>query len=157
MPGSWPLPAGATRNSSARLGAERAIDYEEEDFTRDEETFDIVFDAVGKSSFQECELILGEGGVYVTTLPGPSDVLRGAMTSLASLFGPARRARWLRVHPSGDDLAFLGRLAGKGRLRPVIDQVFPLEQIRQAHEASEAGHVRGKIVVQIDAQPSRSR
>jgi NADPH:quinone reductase-like Zn-dependent oxidoreductase len=131
------------------LGAERAISYEEEDFTRDDETFDVVFDAVANSSFQDCSLILGEGGVYITTTPGPSDILRGVASSIAGLLGPARRSRWVRVHPSGEDLAFLGRLADLGRLRPVIDQVFPLELIREAHEASEGGHVRGKVVVRV--------
>ena len=141
--------SGRNQDFVRELGAERAISYEEEDFTRDEETFDVVFDAVGKSSFQDCELILGDGGVYVTTTPGPSDILRGVVSSVAGLFGPARRSRWVSVRPSGDDLAFLGRLADLGRIRPVIDQVFPLEQIREAHEMSEAGHVRGKIVVRV--------
>lgn len=142
--------SGRNQDLLRELGAERAIDYEKEDFTRDDETFDIVFDAVASSSFQDCDLILGEGGIYVTTMPGPSDILRGTFSSIAGLFGPARRSRWISVRPSGDDLAFLGRLADLGRLRPVIDQVFPLELIREAHEASEAGHVRGKIVVRME-------
>ncbi len=132
------------------LGVERTIDYGKEDFTQDEETFDVVFDAVAGSSFQECDFILGEGGVYVTTVPGPGDVFRSIVSSVAGLFGQARRARWMRVKPSGEDLALLGNLIDQGRLRPVLDQVFPLEEIRQAHEASEAGHVRGKIVVRVD-------
>ena len=149
--GARVVAVGSPRNQEflRELGAERAISYEEEDFTRDDETFDVVFDAVGKSSFQDCELILGDGGVYITTMPGPSDILRGVFSSIAGLFGPARRSRWVSVRPSGEDLAFLGRLADLGRLRPVIDQVFPLELIREAHEMSEAGHVRGKIVVRI--------
>ncbi len=141
--------SGSNQEFLRELGAERTIDYKEEDFTRDDETFDVVFDAVGKSSFQDCDLILGDGGVYVTTTPGPSDIFRGIFSSIAGLFGTTRRSRWVRVRPSGDNLAFLGGLIDRGRLRPVIDRVFPLEQIRQAHEASESGHVRGKIVVRI--------
>ena len=149
--GARVVAVGSRRNQEflRELGAERAIAYEDEDFTRDDETFDVVFDAVGKSSFQACELILGEGGIYVTTTPGPSDILRGIVSSVAGLFGPARRSRWVSVRPSGDDLVFLGRLADQGRLQPVIEQVFPLEEIRQAHETSEAGHVRGKVVVRV--------
>ncbi|HVR95994.1 MAG TPA: NAD(P)-dependent alcohol dehydrogenase [Thermoanaerobaculia bacterium] len=132
-----------------KLGAERTIDYTKERFTLDEETYDVVFDAVGKSSFRECDLLLGEGGVYVTTMPGPGDIFRSIAGSVAGLFGPARRARWLSVKSNGGDLAVLGTLIDRGRLHPVVGQVFPLEEIRRAHEASEAGHVRGKIVIQI--------
>jgi NADPH:quinone reductase-like Zn-dependent oxidoreductase len=141
--------SGRNLDLARELGAERTIDYRKELFTQDEETFDVVFDAVGKSSFEECNLLLGEGGVYVTTMPGPGDIFRSIVGSVAGLFGPTRRARWFSVKPRGDDLALLGGLIEQGRLRPVVDQVFPLEEIRRAHETSEAGHVRGKIVVTI--------
>jgi NADPH:quinone reductase-like Zn-dependent oxidoreductase len=131
------------------LGAQRTLDYETDDFTRDEETYDIVFDAVGTSNFRECDLILGEGGIYVTTAVGPRIFVHSVLTGIAGLFGPARRARWLTVQPRGKDLAEIDSLILRGKLRPHIDRVFPLDEIRQAHEMSETGHVRGKIVIQV--------
>jgi NADPH:quinone reductase-like Zn-dependent oxidoreductase len=132
------------------LGADCGIDYEEEDFTTDEEEFHVVFDTVGNTSFRKCDLILEEGGVYVTTSFEPALVVQGLVSLVAGLFGPIRRARAVMVKPSGRDLAFLGRLIGAGKLRPVIEEVYPLSQVGEAHRRSEAGRVRGKLVLRID-------
>jgi NADPH:quinone reductase-like Zn-dependent oxidoreductase len=141
--------SGRNQDFLRELGAERTIDYEADDFTRDEETFDVVFDAVGTSNFRECDLILGEGGVYVTTAVGPRIFFHSLLSATAGLFGPARRARWIVVKPSAEDLTALDGLILRGKVRPHVDRVFSLDEIRQAHEASEAGHTRGKIVVRI--------
>jgi NADPH:quinone reductase-like Zn-dependent oxidoreductase len=141
--------SGRNQDFLRDLGAERTIDYESEDFTRDEETFDVVFDAAGTSSFHECDLILGEGGIYVTTEVGPRIFFHSLRGAISGLFGPARRARWLTVKPKGEDLAAVDGLILRGKVRPHVDRVFSLDEIRQAHEASEAGHARGKIVVRV--------
>ena len=60
-----------------------------------------------------------------------------------------KKAKFLMVRPEGSDLAFLGALADQGRLRPTIGRTFPLERARDAHEVSEDGHVRGKIVLEV--------
>ena len=142
--------AGARNQDFLReLGAERTIDYENDDFTRDEETYDVVFDAAGTSDFRRCDLILGEGGTYVTTNVGPRVFFHSLRTSLASLIATARRARWVSVQPSAKDLAEIDALILRGRVRPHVDRVFSLEEIRQAHDASETGGGRGKIVVRV--------
>jgi len=142
--------AGARNQDFLReLGAERTIDYESDDFTRDEETYDVVFDAAGTSDFRRCDLILGEGGIYVTTNVGPRAFLHALRTGLASLIGTARRARWVSVQPSGKDLAEIDALILRGRVRPHVDHVFSLDEIRQAHDASETGGGRGKIVIRV--------
>jgi NADPH:quinone reductase-like Zn-dependent oxidoreductase len=161
-----------------QLGAERAVDYTREDFTAlvgtggdgaggtgdapagTEPTgpgepgglYDAIFDAAGVSGFAECEDALAAGGVYVTTSPGPAIFLAQLRSGLARLVDRhnARRARSLRARPSGDDLAELGELISAGRLRPVVERVFQLDEVRQAHAASEAGHRRGKLVLRID-------
>jgi NADPH:quinone reductase-like Zn-dependent oxidoreductase len=146
-----------------RLGAARAVDYSREDFTAladdgdpqgDAGTpgYDAIFDAAGAWDFGACEPALNPGGIYITTRPGPAIFIARLRAALANLVDRrnARRAATLSTRPSGDDLAALADLVAAGRLRPAIDRVLPLEQVREAHAASEAGHPRGKIVLRID-------
>lgn len=132
------------------LGVDRGIDYEEEDFATDEESFHVVFDTIGSSSYRECELILEDGGVFVTTSFQPSIVVQGLVSLVGKLFGPVRRARSVIVKPSGQDLAFLSRLIEAGKIRPHVEEVFRLERISDAHVFSESGRVRGKLVIGIE-------
>jgi NADPH:quinone reductase-like Zn-dependent oxidoreductase len=141
--------SGRNQDFLHELGARRTIDYETDDFIRDEETYDIVFDAAGTSNFRECDLILGEGGIYVTTTVGPRIFFHSLLTGFGGLFGPARRARSIMVKPNGKDLTEIDGLILRGKVKPHIDRVFSLDEIRQAHEASESGHPRGKIVIQV--------
>ena len=131
------------------LGADTVIDYSREDFTRRPEQYDVVFDAVAKSSFPACRHLLKPGGTYVTTLPGPGIFFWAAVQSTAELFGSPKRAKFLMVRPEGADLAFLGQLADQSRLRPILGRTFPLERAREAHDESERGHTRGKIVLEV--------
>jgi NADPH:quinone reductase-like Zn-dependent oxidoreductase len=131
------------------LGAETVIDYSHQDFTRSANRYDVVFDAVAKRGFGACRHLLKPGGCYVTTLPGPGVFLWYPVQLVVGLFGPVKKAKFLMVRPEGSDLAYLGGLADNDRLRPTIGQTFTLEQARQAHELSEGGHVRGKIVLEV--------
>ncbi len=110
-----------------------------------------MFDAAGNRSFAECEPVLADSGIYVTTRVGPAIVLAGWKAAVASLLGGGRRRpRLVHARPCGEDLVELARLSEQGRLRPVLQRTYELEEIRHAHAASESGHVRGKIVVRID-------
>ncbi len=131
------------------LGAETVIDYSRNDFTRRTEQYDVVFDAVAKSSFGACRHLLKPDGCYVTTLPAPGVFLWYPVRAVAGLFGQVKKAKFLMVRPEGSDLAYLGNLADAGRLRPTIGRSFPLERACDAHEVSECGHTRGKIVLEI--------
>jgi NADPH:quinone reductase-like Zn-dependent oxidoreductase len=99
------------------------------------------------SSFAASRDRLKPGGAYVTTVPEPSIFLFAPALAAARLFGPSKRAKFLWARSEGSDLAFLGCLAEKGKLKPEIARIFPLEQAREAHDLSEQGHVRGKIVL----------
>jgi NADPH:quinone reductase-like Zn-dependent oxidoreductase len=132
-----------------QLGAERAIDYRAVDFTAEDATYDIVFDVVANRSLRECEPVLAEDGVYVTTLPGPAFAVQAVLAAARGLFGEGRRARLVIGRPSGGGLAVLSGLVERGLLRPVVGTVLPLADVRRAHEASETGHGRGKIVLGI--------
>ncbi len=134
-----------------RLGAREVIDYEEEDFTGRDQTWDVIFDAVANLSYTDCEPVLArDGGIYVTTLGGPKLMIWIGLTALGGLFGQRKRARFVMVRHRAEDLAFLARLVEQRKLRAEIQEVFPPEKIREAHELSEAGHVRGKIVVRME-------
>ena len=131
------------------LGADRVIDYSEENFTAQPDRYDAIFDAVGKSSFAVCRPLLAPGGTYVTTLPGPNVLFWSGVQSIAGIFGTTKRAKGILVRPNGKDLAFLCQLADEGKLRPAVSLTLPLERAAEAHQASEEGHIRGKIVLEV--------
>jgi NADPH:quinone reductase-like Zn-dependent oxidoreductase len=140
--------SGRNRDFVLALGAERAIDYEEIDFTGEEETYDVVLDAVGNRAFDDCLAVLApEGGIYVSPVVTPKLLVWTALTSLP--LGRRRRARLVFTHPSGPDLEHLARLAEIGRLRPAVGRVYDLPDAGRAQAASESGHARGKIVLRI--------
>ena len=126
------------------LGADHAIDYEEEDFARHEERYDVIFDVVGNRSFGECRRALRPGGVYVTTEPGPRSYLNQVLTLPSD-----KKARVVLVKPSGRDLSLLKQLFEAGRLRVVLDKVYPLEEAAQAHAHAQSDGARGKIVLKV--------
>lgn len=130
---------------AGELGADHVLDYEEEDFARHEERYDVIFDVVGNRSFGACRLALRPAGVYVTTEPGPRNFLSQVATIPAH-----KKACVVLVKPSGEDLSLLKQLFEAGRLRVVLDSVYPLEEATEAHAHGETGHARGKIVLRVD-------
>lgn len=132
------------------LGAERTIDYQQEDWTWDDATYEVLFDAAGVSSFKQCEpLLAADGGVWVTTAAGPAIVGWSALTTLGRLAGYRKRARFVMVKADAAGLESLGRLVEVGRLWPVVAQTFDWTEAARAHELSEAGHARGKLVLRV--------
>jgi NADPH:quinone reductase-like Zn-dependent oxidoreductase len=107
------------------LGADEAIDYTKEDFTESGELYDLIFDAVGKSSLSECREVLPPYGTYVTTQEG------------------------LARH-SKEDLVFLRELIEAGKIRSVIDRRYSLEKIAEAHRYVETGHKTGSVVIHVE-------
>jgi NADPH:quinone reductase-like Zn-dependent oxidoreductase len=130
------------------LGADAVIDYSKRDFAAGGETYDVVLDAVGRSSFSAFRKVLAPGGAYITTLPSADLFLWAPLQRIAKMFGPAKQARMLMVSPNGKDLAYLGRLADEGKLRPVVSEKLPMDHAAEAFRASQAGHVRGKLALE---------
>ncbi|MBA2117362.1 NAD(P)-dependent alcohol dehydrogenase [Bremerella alba] len=126
------------------LGSDKAIDYHATQFTRIGRTFDIVFDAVSKSSFHECRRILKPTGHYIATLPSVESV---GMTMISKF--QKQSCHVVLARPDGEILKSLASLANEGKLRTVLDTVFPLNEIAAAHLKSEEGHVVGKIVLHV--------
>ncbi|GAB3331013.1 NAD(P)-dependent alcohol dehydrogenase [Larkinella ripae] len=126
------------------LGADVVIDYNTADFTKSIEQFDLVFDAIGESSFDACRNILTEEGIYVTTLPSAKQLLEQVITIFTK-----KKAESLVFTFSQDDMNWLLKQLTDGHLTPVIARTYPLGELAQAHAESEAGHVKGKLVVEI--------
>ena len=139
-----------------QLGARETIDYEEEDFAGRDEEWDVIFDAAGVRQYADCEPALArEGGIYVTTFPGPKHFIWIGLTTLGGLFGQPKRARAIFVKHRAEDLAVLARMADEGKVRPHLAEVYSLGRIAAAQDHSESGHVRGKVVVRIgENEPS---
>jgi NADPH:quinone reductase-like Zn-dependent oxidoreductase len=128
------------------LGADDVIDYTREDFTKSGRTYDIIFDAVGKSSFLRCRDSLKPGGIYLATDPTVSVAFFMLWTSR---FG-RKRVRWALGPERAQDMDYLRELIEAGELRAVIDRRYPLEQIAEAHRYVERGHTKGNVVITVD-------
>ena len=105
------------------LGADHVIDYTKEDFTEGEEKYDLIFDAVSKSSKAKCQKVLNPGGDYIQT-SGPN--------------------------PKQADLVFLKELVEAGKLISVIDRRYPFDQIIEAHRYVEKGHKKGNVIITME-------
>jgi NADPH:quinone reductase-like Zn-dependent oxidoreductase len=124
------------------LGADEVIDYEQEDFTKNGQTYDVVFDAVGKHSFLRCRRSLAPDGIYITTDPG--FMWHDAVVSLLS-----KRAKLGIVRYRHEDILFLAELLERREYRPVIDRTYPLEAVVEAHRYVETHQKTGSVVLTI--------
>ncbi len=127
------------------IGADKVIDYTREDFTRSGETYDCILDVVSKSPFSGSTRALSQDGHYVIADPGPLQLVRGRLVSMASnkrvILGGARART--------EDLVFLKELIEAGKLKSVIDRRYPLEQTAEAHRYVETGHKKGHVVIGV--------
>jgi NADPH:quinone reductase-like Zn-dependent oxidoreductase len=126
------------------LGAQRVIDYTREDFTRANAAYDIVFDTAGKSSFAACRGTLARGGRYVATT-GRSNYLLALWTRV----GRGKRVVTGMSIDKSEALLFLRTLIEAGQLRIVIDRVYPMDEIVEAHRYVDTGRKRGNVVIQV--------
>jgi NADPH:quinone reductase-like Zn-dependent oxidoreductase len=130
------------------LGADRVIDYTAEDFTKDEQTYDVVLDSVGKSSFGQCKRLLRPEGIYVSSELGPL-----AQNPFLALLGPLHRGKKVLFPiPRHDQemVGYLRELIESGTFRPVIDRTYPLGQIVEAYRYVETGQKTGNVVISLD-------
>jgi NADPH:quinone reductase-like Zn-dependent oxidoreductase len=128
------------------LGADRVIDYTKDDFTGNGETYDIIFDTVGKSSFSRCAGSLKEKGSYLATSGGMTQYIRALWTSI---MGGKKLVFGMSIQKTAA-LIFLKELMEAGKVKPVIDRSYPLEQIAEAHRYVEKGRKKGNVVITMD-------
>jgi len=133
------------------LGANQVIDYTQDDFTENGKTYDIIFDTVGKITFSKCKKSLADEGIFLATVPTPEIMLQALL--LAKRVRKKAKFAATGLRPASKkikDLIFLTELIEAGKLKPVIDRCYPLEQIADAHRYVEHGHKKGNVVITIE-------
>jgi NADPH:quinone reductase-like Zn-dependent oxidoreductase len=130
------------------LGADRVIDYTQEDFTKNGETYDVIFDAVGKHSFKRSKGSLRSGGYYLAT-----DGLRNLILAMwTPRFGDKKVIFQIPPKQTKQDVAFLKELIEAGRYRAVIDRCYPLADVVEATRYVETQHKTGNVVLTVDGE-----
>ena len=127
------------------LGADKVIDYTKEDFTKNSQTYDIIFDTVGKTSVSRSLRSLEEKGLYIFATFGLVMLIRAFWLTRKC----SKRAIFGVIEESAEDLLFLKELIEAGEIKPVIDRSYPLEQTAEAHRYVETGHKKGNVVITI--------
>jgi NADPH:quinone reductase-like Zn-dependent oxidoreductase len=127
------------------LGADKIVDYTKEDFTKTGDTYDIIFDTVGKSSFTHCKKVLKEKGKYVVTVM----TLTGVIQSFLTKFGNRKKVIFAMSLNKTGALNFIRTLIEEGRLKTIIDKQYPLKELPSAHEYVEKGHKKGNVVITL--------
>jgi NADPH:quinone reductase-like Zn-dependent oxidoreductase len=127
------------------LGADKVIDYTKENFTQSGQTYDIILDAVGKSSFARCKGILKQNGIYLSVDITLSLALQMLWTSKIG----SKKVIIGLPNTTKEDLLFLAELLEAGKLKTVIDRCYSLEQIVEAHHYVEKGHKKGSVIITI--------
>ena len=128
------------------IGADRVIDFTQEDFTKSDETYDIIFDVVGKSSFSSSVRSLKRNGRYIIANPRLLPMVRGLWTSMTS----DKKGMFEFASDRSEDLIFLKDLIEAGKMKSVIDRRYPLEQTVEAHRYVETGHKKGIVVITLE-------
>ncbi|GIV95659.1 MAG: NADPH:quinone reductase [Herpetosiphonaceae bacterium] len=137
------------RDMVASLGADDVISYQEMKLTDIEGPFDVIYDVVANSSFYQCRHMLTEKGIFISNIASPSRLLSTWLNPVCHTLGFKKSSGFAWVRPSGRDLGIISRMFEHGELRTVVDRVFPLEAVHEAHIYSEKGQARGKIVLRV--------
>ena len=128
------------------LGADKVIDYTNEDFSQSGQTYDIIFDTTGKSPFSGCLKSLKPNGIYLRAVHmSLSSIVRGLWTSMTS----SRKVIGGVATELKENLVFLKGLVEAGKLKPVIDRNYPFEQIAEAHRYVDKGHKKGNVAITV--------
>ena len=137
------------------LGADAVIDYTREDFTKIDDAFDIIFDAVGKISFSRCKGLLKKNGIFLEA--GVTLSVFPAVFLTAIFRGKKARIAATGLRPAKErkkDLMLLKELMESGDIKPVIDRKYPLEEIVEAHRYVDQGHKKGNVVITVRPEES---
>ncbi len=128
------------------IGSDQLIDYTQEAFTSNGESYDIIIDVVGKCSFSKTVKSLSHNGHYILGNPNLAGRIRGLWVSMTS----GKKVISELAKYKTEDLVFLKELVEAGKVKSVIDRTYPLEQVAKAHSYVEEGHKKGNVVISIN-------
>jgi NADPH:quinone reductase-like Zn-dependent oxidoreductase len=128
------------------LGADKVIDYTQADFSQNGETYDVIFDILGKSSFARCKDSLRPNGRYLLA----SFKLRQLFQMLWTSITGGRKVICALSSESPEDLLFIKELAEAGKIKSIIDRRYPLEQTAEAHRYVEQGLRTGSVIITLE-------
>ena len=137
-------------NMLRTIGADHVIDYTQEEITKHAETYDVIFDVMGKSSFSGSLRSLKQNGRYLLGNAGLLHMVRGQWTSIRS----SKKVLIGAANQKNEDLLFLKALIETGQLISVIDRRYPLEQIAEGHRYVDTGQKKGNVVITISQNAS---
>ncbi len=129
------------------LGANKIYDYTKEDFTTDQEKYDFIFDAVGKSTFGKCKALLKEKGVYTSSELGP--YAQNIFYALIGLISKNKKVIFPIPCKTKQSIPYIINLLKKEKFKPVIDRAYSLEEISDAYEYVIAGKKTGNVIINI--------
>ena len=140
--GATVIATASARNQALlrQLGVDEPIDYEKTRFSDVTRNVDVVIDTIGGDTQQRSLSVLRRGGILVSVAAPPS-------AGEAAKFGV--RAEFLATQPSASHLTEIAKLVDSGRVKPIVESVLPLSEVRRAHQMSESGHTRGKIALTV--------
>jgi NADPH:quinone reductase-like Zn-dependent oxidoreductase len=128
------------------LGADKVIDYTREDFTKNGETYDLIFDILGKSSFSSCQNSLTRNGIYLLASIKVKQLFQMLWTSRRN----GKKVICAMSSESPEDLVLIKKLVEEGKIRSIIDRRYPLEQIAEAHRYVEKGYKTGSVIITVE-------
>ncbi len=128
------------------LGADKVIDYTKEDFTQSSETYDLIFDILGKSTFSRCRNSLKPNGRYLLASFKFGKILQMLGTSIIG----SKKVICAMASEKQEDMVLLKELVETGEIKTIIDRTYPLEQAAEAHRYYEEGHAQGKVVITVE-------
>jgi NADPH:quinone reductase-like Zn-dependent oxidoreductase len=136
------------------IGADRVMDYTQQDFTRGGQLYDLIFDCVGNHSFSACRRVLNRKGIYIA-VGGPSGrwmigPLARLITALVLSRFASQKLVMVLAKPSREDLTIISELMATGKVTPVIDRRYRLSEVPEAIRYLEEGHARGKVVITVE-------
>ena len=127
------------------LGADKVIDYTREDFTQNGETYDLIFDILGRSSFSRCKNSLTQNGRYLLASFKMPDLFQMLKTSIVG----SKKVICAMASEKPEDLVSLRELAEAGKIKTIIDRCYPMEQAAEAHKYVEEGRKKGHVVITV--------
>ena len=127
------------------LGADKVIDYTKEDFTKNGATYDVIFDTVGKCSYSNGIRSLKQNGTYLHAVGSPGISMRMRWTAITT----GKNMVGGGIPQKSEDLVFLQELIEAGKIKPVVDRRYPLEQIVEAHQYVDTGRKKGNVIINV--------